>query len=168
MEMLRYDDRSEVTWDAATAPPIGWYRPTTDPQHRKLPRSTSVQPIRQSRLLRLRKSHSACVLRPSRLCPPTSDMALATKAESVKIFEKLKSKPANKVRSPPTNGFPSADGTRSASTAAPKTQHGRRCRSASTCASTAPPSTAISVSTSRSCAPQTSIVSMPLTIQRPV
>jgi hypothetical protein len=30
-------------------------------------------------------------------------MALASKAESIKIFDKLKSKPANKVRCPATN-----------------------------------------------------------------
>ncbi|EAW13863.1 ADP-ribosylation factor GTPase-activating protein [Aspergillus clavatus NRRL 1] len=75
----------------------------------------------------------------------------ASKAQSQKIFEKLKLKPANKARIAP----PSPCGYSYASTAALKTQHGRRCPSVSIYALTAPLITATSVSTFPLFAPPT-------------
>lgn len=97
---------------------------------------------------------------------------LASKQQSQKIFEKLKTKQANKVR--PNNfarlvllsrherGFAYADAInygRSASTAARRTRHGPRCPSVSTSASIALRTIVTSASTSPLSAPPTSIVS---------
>lgn len=93
--------------------------------------------------------------------------ALAPKQESIKIFEKLKSKPGNKVRARDTGSATAAldslaDGpysARCASTATRRTRHGPRSPLASTSASTARPTTATSASTSRLSARPTSTVS---------
>lgn len=94
--------------------------------------------------------------------------ALATKQQSLKIFEKLKLKPANKVWK-----FPSVTAlgvwmlsarhclVRYASTAARRIPHGRRFLSASICVWTAPPITVTWVYTSPLCGRQTSIVCIP-------
>ena len=92
-------------------------------------------------------------------------MALATKTQSQNIFSKLKSKPANKVRCLAGRGHGGQEGLtvdcRYASTAAQRTQHGAPCRSASTCASTAPRTTVIWVFTSPLSGPPTSTVRLP-------
>jgi hypothetical protein len=93
----------------------------------------------------------------------------ASKAQSQKIFEKLKLKPANKVRTntPPlaahsavfwslsTNGLLASS---YALTVAPRTRLGRQSPSVSTCASIAQPITVTLVSTSPLFDPQTSTV----------
>lgn len=97
---------------------------------------------------------------------------LATKQQSLKIFEKLKTKPANKVSAPlppstallddPPRRLLTPDAPRRfASTAAKRTRHGHRSRSASTYASTARPTTATSASTFPLCARPTSTVRDP-------
>lgn len=93
-------------------------------------------------------------------------MALATKSQSQKIFEKLKTKPANKVRIAHAISITLLKESaiwrriltwlRSALTAVRKTLPGPRSRSESTYVSTARPTIAISVSTSPLCAQQTS------------
>lgn len=94
----------------------------------------------------------------------------ATKAQSQKIFEKLKLKPANKVRSatprPPVCGLAMfwplfADDSftaRYASTVALRTRLGHRCLLVSTCVWIVPPTIAISVFTSPLSVPQISTV----------
>lgn len=77
----------------------------------------------------------------------------ATKAQSQKIFEKLRSKPANKVHlGLPLTAIDNETDLRSryASTADQRTQHGRRSRLASTSVSTVRLITVISVSISLS------------------
>lgn len=65
-------------------------------------------------------------------------MALATKAQSQKIFEKLKTKPANKVCEAALNILATIDKVRYVLIAGPKTQHGLRYHSAYTFALIAP------------------------------
>lgn len=101
--------------------------------------------------------------------PIATMAALAPKQESLKIFEKLKSKPGNKVRTRRQLRIRDgcfwtslADGphpARCASTATRRTRRGPRSPLASTYASTARPTTAASASTSRLFARRTSIVS---------
>lgn len=103
----------------------------------------------------------------------------ASKAQSQKIFEKLKLKPANKVRTThhllPNGHHPAPDchsvfwplfadaslARRYASTANPRTRPGRPYLSVFTCALIAPPIIATSVSTSPLFAPRISIVCTP-------
>lgn len=90
---------------------------------------------------------------------------LATKQQSLKIFEKLKTKSANKVRNDMIGLSPGRMGVlkltaikRSASTADRRTLPGPRSHLASTSVSTALPTTVTSVSTSPLSAQRTSIV----------
>jgi hypothetical protein len=91
-----------------------------------------------------------------RACSQTSPTmsGLASKQQSLKLFEKLKTKQANKASSAPFASHRTASHRiadppppRSASTAARRTRPGPRSPLASTCVSTAPPTTAISAST---------------------
>lgn len=111
---------------------------------------------------------------PRFVAPTTITMSapLATKQESLKIFEQLKKKTPNKVSRPAKHlhrlhASPGASiahhsllpRRRHALTAARTTRRGPRSRSASTSASTAPQTTATWACTSRLCAPRTSTVS---------
>lgn len=113
-------------------------------------------------------------LAPGRTRNDATMSGLASKQQSLKIFEKLKTKQANKVstRNPArsrsrarfwvsslwTPPLTALACPRSASTAAKRTRPGHQSRLASTCASTAPPTTATSACTSRLSAPRTSTV----------
>lgn len=83
-----------------------------------------------------------------------ADNEMASKAESLQIFQKLKTKPENKVgqislaKKPIVHGDTDHEPSRSASTANRTTLRGPRCRSQSTSASTAPRTTEIWVYTS--------------------
>lgn len=102
----------------------------------------------------------------SRLTPSLPiKMALATKTESQKIFEKLKQKPANKVGH--VMSWPIPRGLtlfRSASIAVQRTRHGLLYLSPSISALTAQPTTGILVSTSPLSAQRTSTVGHPPTL----
>jgi hypothetical protein len=84
----------------------------------------------------------------------------ATKAQSQKIFEKLKIKPANRVRMPhPVSVAYLTDGARYASTAAKTTRHGRPYPLAYTSALIVRQTTETLACTSPSFGPPTSTVS---------
>lgn len=103
-------------------------------------------------------------------CQVSTTTMSATKAQSQKIFEKLKTKPANRVKAPrqpkkplslksnPRTHANSSAVYSYALTAAPRIQHGRRCLSVSTYVWIVRLIIVTSVSISPSFAPQTSTV----------